>query len=184
MAADSPDLHELARMVRRVDDRQQLGELVSRYGVAVDDRDFDTLGRLFAEDGSFRGVKGRQTVVDFYRERLAAYTTTSHYASTWHFDFDADDQARGVVNGHAELCISGKTFRISLRYLDRYVRTASGWVFQERNLKLRYVLPFDQVADGLDDPLRVRWPGTEPQLADLPDQLQTYIDSRRAATRS
>jgi ABC-type dipeptide/oligopeptide/nickel transport system permease component len=31
---------------------------------------------------------------------------------------------------------------------------------------------------GLDQPLRVRWPGTEPQLADLPDQLQTYIDSR------
>jgi hypothetical protein len=45
-----------------------------------------------------------------------------------------------------------------------------GWVFQQRVLKFRYVLPFDQVADGLDDPLRVRWPGTEPQLADLPDQ--------------
>ena len=180
MPADNPDLHALARMVRRVDDRQQLGELLSRYGMAVDDRDFDEIGRLFAEDGSFRGIKGRQAVVDFYRERLAGYTATSHYALTWHFDFDSDDQARGFVNAHAELCIDGKTIRIALRYLDRYSRSASGWVFQERDLKFRYVLPFDQVADGLADPMRVRWPGTEPQRADLPDQVQTYIDSRRA----
>jgi hypothetical protein len=27
--------------------------------------------------------------------------------------------------------------------------------------------------------LRVRWPGVEPQAADLPEGLQTYIDSRR-----
>jgi len=178
MAMDEPDLHELARMVRRVDDRQQLAELLSRYGMAVDDRDFDTIGKLFADDGVFRGVKGRQAVVDFYRERLAIYTASSHYAYTWHFDFDSDDQARGAVNGHAELCIAGKTIRIALRYLDRYVRTPSGWVFQERDIRFRYVLPFDEVADGLADPKRVRWPGTEPQLADLPDQLQTYIDSR------
>lgn len=180
MANDEPDLHALARMVRRVDDRQQLAELLSRYGMAVDDRDFDTIGKLFAIDGVFRGVKGRQAVVDFYRERLASYTASSHYAYTWHFDFDSDDHARGAVNGHAELCIDGKTIRIALRYLDRYVRTASGWVFQERDIRFRYVLPFDEVADGLADPLRVRWPGTEPQQADLPDRLQTYIDSRKA----
>ena len=180
MSADSPDLHALARMVRRVDDRQQLVELLSRYGSAVDDRDFDTVASLFASDGSFRGIKGREAVIDFYRERLASYTATSHYAYTWHFDFDSDDQARGVVNGHAELCMSGKTIRLALRYLDRYTRTSSGWVFQERDLKFRYVLPFDEVANGLADPMRVRWPGAEPQLADLPDQLQTYIDSRRA----
>ena len=29
------------------------------------------------------------------------------------------------------------------------------------------------------DPLRVRWPGVPPRAADLPDSLQTYIDSRR-----
>ena len=179
MEAPTTDLQALLRMVRRVDDRQQLGELMSRYGMAVDDRDFDAIGRLFAPDGEFHGVRGRQQIVDFYRARTSTFSTSSHYALTWHFDFQDDDHASGVVNAHAELCIGGKTVRLALRYLDRYVRSREGWVFQQRVLKFRYVLPFDQVADGLDDPLRVRWPGTTPQAADLPDQLQTYIDSRR-----
>jgi hypothetical protein len=165
-----------------VDDRQQLAELLSRYGMAVDDRDFETLGGLFAEDGQFRDVKGRRAVIDFYRARTAEFTTSSHYAYTWHFDFDpdSDDRARGVVNGHAELCIAGKTIRIALRYLDDYVRSSAGWQFQRREVKFRYVLPFDAVAEGLADPVRVRWPGAEPQQADLPDLLQTFLDSRTA----
>ena len=114
--------------------------------------------------------------------RTSTFSTSSHYALTWHFDFTDDDHASGVLDAHAELCIGGKTVRLALRYLDRYVRSPRGWVFQQRVLKFRYVLPFDAVADGLDDPLRVRWPGTEPQLADLPDKLQTYIDSRQAPT--
>ncbi len=180
----SPDLQKLLHLVRRVEDRQQLGELLSRYGMAVDDRDFDTIGQLFAPDGEFHGVFGRQQIVDFYRARTATFSTSSHYALTWHFDFASDDQASGVVNAHAELCIGGKTVRLALRYLDRYVRSPQGWVFAQRVLKFRYVLPFDAVADGLDDPRRVCWPGTEPQLADLPDKLQTYIDSRQMPTAS
>jgi hypothetical protein len=168
-------------MVRRIDDRQQLTELLSRYGTAVDDRDFDTLGALFAEDGEFRGVKGRQAVIDFYRLRTGYYTTSTHHAVTCHFDFDSDDNAHGVVNGEAELCIGGKTIRISLRYLDTYTRTPERWVFQQRVVQFRYVLPFDAVADGLADPMRVRWPGTEPQAADLPDTLASYIANRGAA---
>ena len=179
MEPSSAALQQLLSVVRQVDDRQRLAELLSRYGMAVDDRDFDTLGRLFAPDGEFQGVKGRQQIVEFYRARTATFSTSSHYALTWHFDFASDDLASGVVNAHAELCIGGKTVRLALRYLDTYVRGAQGWLFQQRLLKFRYVLPFDAVADGLDDPWRVRWPGSAPQLADLPDTLQTYIDSRR-----
>ena len=180
MDPSTPDLLELARMVRRVDDRQQLAELLSRYGTAVDDRDFDTLSRLFAPDAVFHGIEGRQPIIDYMRARTSTFSTSSHYALTWHFDFASDDRARGVVNAHAELCIGGKTVRLALRYLDDYVRSAGTWVIQQRVLRFRYVLPFDAVADGLDEPRRVRWPGTEAQLADLPDKIQTYIDSRMA----
>ena len=173
-----PTLAQLAALVRRVDDRQQLGELLSRYGVAVDDRDFDTIAQLFAPDGEFHGVVGRQNVVDFYRARTATFSTSSHYALTWHFDFESDDAATGMVNAQAELCIAGKAVRIALRYLDRYVKRDGRWMFQVRRLKFRYVLPFDEVASGLDDPMRVRWPGLPAQRADLPDGLQTYLDSR------
>jgi hypothetical protein len=172
------DPQQLAQLVQRVADRQQLAELISRYGVAVDDRDFDTLASLFAPDGEFQHVKGRDAVIAFYRVRTALFTTSTHYAHTWHFDFASDTQASGVVSASAELCIQGQTVRISLRYLDRYLKTAAGWVFQARDIKFRYVLPLNEVASGLDQPLRVRWPGTEPRQADLPDLLQTYIDSR------
>ena len=43
-------------------------------------------------------------------------------------------------------------------------------------MAMRYA---DAVADGLADPLRVRWPGVPPRAADLPESLQTYIDSLR-----
>ena len=175
-----PDLQQLVLLVRRVDDRQQLGELISRYGMAVDDRDFDTLARLFASDGEFNGVKGRETIIDYYRERTSAFTTSSHYADTWHFDLRSDTRASGVVNAHAELCIGGKAIRIVLRYLDTYTKGPDGWMFQARVIRFRYVLPFDAVADGLDDLMRVRWPGQPAKAADLPDLLQTYIDSRKA----
>ena len=176
-----PDIQQLAQQVQRIDDRQQLAELISRYGMAVDDRDFETLGRLFAPDGEFHGVKGRQAIIDYYRARTATFTTSSHHAFTWHFDFDSDSGPAGTVNAHAQLCIGGKTVEIALRYLDRYVKGEPGWMFQSRTLKFRYVLPRDDVANRLDDPLRVRWPGTQAQAADLPDKLQTYIDSRKIA---
>lgn len=177
MGKPAMDLEELAQLVMRTDARQQLGELISRYGMAVDDRDFAALGALFAPDGEFNGVKGRQTIVDFYRARTATFTISTHYAHGWHFNFESDTRASGVVNAHAELCIAGKTIRISLRYLDQYVKDAQTWMFQSRKLQFRYVLPLDEVADGLDQAVRVRWPGTQPQAADLPDKLQTYIDS-------
>ena len=179
MASSEASLQELAAQLRRVDNRQQLAELISRYGMAVDDRDFDALGGMFAADGEFHGVHGRQAIIDYYRARTASFSTSSHYAHTWHFEFASDDRATGVVNAHAELCIDGKAVRIALRYLDTYVREGGAWRFLSRQLKFRYVLPFDEVADGIGQPFRVRWPGTAPQAADLPDGLQSYQISRQ-----
>ena len=178
MASAPTNQQQLAQLVQRVDDRQQLSELISRYGIAVDDRDFDTLASLFAPDVQFQPVQGSDAVIAFYKMRTALFSTSTHYAHTWHFDFSSETQASGVVSASAELCIQGQTFRLSLRYLDRYIKTTTGWVFNVRDIKFRYVLPLDQVAQGLGQPLRVRWPGTEPRQADLPDLLQTYIDSR------
>ena len=179
MNSSNPDLQTLAAMVRRIHDRQQLGELISRYGMAVDDRDFDALAAMFAGDGEFRGVCGRDAIMAFYRERTARYSTTYHYAHTWHFEFESDECASGVVNAHAELCIDGRMIHIALRYLDRYVRGPKDWMFQSRSPLFRYVLPFDELATGAGQALRVRWPGQPPQTADIPDTLQTYLDSLR-----
>ena len=36
-----------------------------------------------------------------------------------------------------------------------------------------------EIATGAGQALRVRWPGQPPQTADIPDTLQTYLDSLR-----
>ena len=54
---------ELEERIRNLEDRAALWELVNRYGMAVDDGDYDTLLGLFAEDATFRGLQGiRRTV--------------------------------------------------------------------------------------------------------------------------
>ena len=63
---------------------------ISSYAMAVAGRHFDTLGEPFALDGEFHGVKGRQTIVDYYRIRTASFTTSTHYAHIWHFDVESD----------------------------------------------------------------------------------------------
>ena len=80
MASAPSNQQQLAQLVQRVDDRQQLSELISRYGIAVDDRDFDTLSSLFAPDAQFQHVKGRDAVIAFYKIRTALFSTSTHYA--------------------------------------------------------------------------------------------------------
>ncbi len=78
MASAPTNQQQLAQLVQRVDDRQQLSELISRYGIAVDDRDFDTLASLFAPDVQFQHVQGRDAVIAFYKMRTALFSTSTH----------------------------------------------------------------------------------------------------------
>jgi hypothetical protein len=174
---------DLEQRIRRIEDRQALGELISRYGVAVDDRDFDTVAAMYLPDSEFGGIKGLEAIMSFYRERLGLYGPTYHYAHTHHFDFSSDDEASGVVSAHAEIGLNGEALWLGLRYLDRYARVRGRWHFQARVIKFRYVLPLPELATSYSEPLRNRWPGVAPVLADIPDQVPTYIASRTAGKR-
>ena len=68
---------DLAARVRRLEDRWALADLVSRYAVAVDDRDWDAVGAMYARDSVFDSVlgrfEGRDAVVEYYRERTESF---------------------------------------------------------------------------------------------------------------
>ncbi len=76
----SDELRQLQERVRVLEDRAELRELVTCYGLAVDDRDIGTLAALFTSDARFRsrdGVMnagGREAVVRQFtaRAELAA----------------------------------------------------------------------------------------------------------------
>ena len=158
--------------IRRLEDRAEIGDLITNYAVAVDDRDFETLGEMFSRDAVFdnvRGVEhGRERVMAYYRARLGEFGPTFHVPHSHSIRFDTKDSAHGVVLAHAELAIGRDTCVIALRYQDHYLREDGRWRFRQRAVRQLYAMPLAELPTGLALDLRKRWPGTDPAAADLP----------------
>jgi SnoaL-like protein len=67
----TPGTGDIEQRLLRVEARQQLTELVSRYCVGTDDRDYDALARLFTEDARFNAIQGRAAVLAYFRQQQA-----------------------------------------------------------------------------------------------------------------
>lgn len=162
----------LEARVRRLEDRWALSDLVSRYAVAVDDRDWDAMARMYARDSVFDSVlgrfEGRDAVVAYYRERTESFGPTFHIPHTQTVEFTGEDTATGLVTAHAELAIGPETVVIALRYVDAYVREEGGWCFGERKVEQLYAVPLADLPTALAQPDRKRWPGTDHAAAELP----------------
>ena len=171
MTDHSDEIAELRSRVQRLEDREEIRELIARYGRAVDDRDWDALWAQYTPDAVFDSAAGRSVgtdaIIDYYAERTSAYVASYHYPHSSELTFVDDDHATGVVCAHAELTIEGDTVMVALRYQDDYRRTDGRWRFHERNTNLLYVLKLSELPTGLADRMRIRWPGTERAEAEV-----------------
>ena len=169
---------DIETRIRRLEDRQALSDLVATYGRVVDDRDLDALRALWTDDAVFEStvgpVSGRDEVVDHYVERMRMFEASFHIPHSQTVEFASDDEAHGIVTAHAELGMPDGAFWVALRYHDRYRRTAEGWRFVERRVRQLYAMPLVQLADGLSEGLRKRWPNTPRAEAELPESLDTW----------
>lgn len=160
----------LQHRVRRLEDRFEILELVNRYALAVDDRDWDTIATMYARDSAFDSVlgriEGRDAVVAYYRDRTSNFGATFHIPHNVSLDFQSETTARGIVAAHAELAIGEQTVLIALRYLDAYVKEEGRWRFLERDVQQLYAVPAAELPTVLATTNRKRWPGTEPAPAD------------------
>ncbi|MBW0102045.1 nuclear transport factor 2 family protein [Pseudonocardia sp. KRD291] len=166
-------MSDLDARIRRLEDRAEIEDLVLRYFLAADDDDWETLGRTFAENGSFSagafpGGSDRESVVKFIQTDRQSMGVTVHTQNTTLITFTDDDHAGGVVGAHLELARGGTTVYGAVRYYDTYVRTSEGWRFGSREMAIIHVGPWDEVGTSLTAPNRARWPGTDPAPADLP----------------
>ena len=150
--------------------------------MAVDDRDVDTIGMLFAENGIFGHadgsavMHGRQAIVDFYNGRLGDMGPTYHYPHSHKITFTDANTAEGIVLAHAELSQEGKTYYTGLRYYDKYQQQDSKWIFEERLLKFLFFMPMEElVRDGLTQTNRKRFPGQGKLPTDLPEMQESWI---------
>lgn len=170
----------LEQRIRRLEDRAQLRELIALYCIAIDDRDIETVGSLFTNDGRFRSqdgvmdAQGREAVLNQFRGRFAALKATNHIAHDQILTFGADpDAASGIVTSHAEVWRNGRALIAALRYRNTYRRETGRWRFADRLLSFLYYLPVEEYAQGLGSRLRMRAYGDQ-RPADYPEALPSW----------
>ena len=173
---------ELQERIERLESRESIRTLVADYSMAVDDRDVDAIGTLFAENGTFGHadgsavMHGRQAIVDFYNGRLGDMGPTYHYPHSHKITFTDANTAEGIVLAHAELSQEGKTYYTGLRYYDKYQQQDSKGIFEERLLKFLFFMPMEElVRDGLTQTNRKRFPGQGELPTDLPEMQESWI---------
>jgi hypothetical protein len=162
---------ELEARLRRVEDYEQIRQLVARYGFAVDDRDVEGVKALFAPDGSLGTAggtakgQGVDAVGDYFTGRFQVLGPTHHFTHDHVIDFDPDDptRARGRVSAHAEVWRDGAPMLTALRYLDTYVKLTEGWRFRSRVQAYMYFVDVRQYPEALGHRLRVRLGPSESQ---------------------
>ncbi|MBS7700256.1 MULTISPECIES: nuclear transport factor 2 family protein [unclassified Chelatococcus] len=170
----------LDKRIAVIEAKLDIAELLTRYSVAVDDRDMAALADCFTEDGQLVGKDGRDpgigrdNVMARYKSRFKALGPTCHWTHNHIITVDDDlDKASGLVLSHAEIWRSGKAYVAALRYEDLYRREGGKWRIASRTTSFFYYMPVTEYAEGLGDPLRMRAYGDR-RPANFPEPLATW----------
>ena len=181
MSASDPQA--LERRIRRLEDREEIHELIARYGLVMDDRNMAEMPELFTADVVIRSgdgvmnTRGREAVVDMFRGRFAVLGPSNHFShdKLIHFDAADADRATGVVLSHAEMQRRGQPMITAIRYHDVYRREDGRWRIAERELRFFYYVPTAQYLDALGAGLALRNRAyDQPTAADWPESLATW----------
>ena len=180
---------DFAARLRRLEDRAEIADLVTRYGLAMDDRDVAAFDALFTEDvriWSADGVmdsRGFGPVTEMFKGRFAVLGPSNHFTHDRLVEFDdADpDRATGLVLSHAEMQRRGQPMLAAIRYRDVYRRVDGRWKFAERGLSFMYYVPTAEYLDALGPGLAKRNRAyDEPRAADWPESLATWREYYRS----
>ena len=175
------DALTLEQRVARLEAKDEIRELVARYGVAIDDRDLDGVSALFTRNGSFRSkdgvlnATGRDAVMDQFRQRFSVLGPTNHFVHEHIIAIDQADVARasGLATSHAEVWRDDVAMIAALRYDDAYRLEEGRWRFEERLLSFLYYMPVTDYPAGFGDRLRQRAYGDR-RPADYPEALASW----------
>lgn len=128
--------HEIA-------DQLEIGQVVQRYGRALDTRDYELLRTVFAPDASLhyemegRGTEGDlEQWLELWRAFLVPFFWTSHQTSPPVIELDGD-RARAccrLIASHVQIRHddSRNLWTVYGEYDDRLVRRPEGWRIRER----------------------------------------------------
>jgi hypothetical protein len=149
----------------KLESREAIRNLCSRYSLAVDDHDFTSLTALFARDARYGWVSdadptvGRDAIGALLESRIAPAGPSFHVNHDMLVDWDDSDpeRATGIVFCHAEVSPAGRHLVGAIRYHDVYVREEGRWLFAERRLAFLYFTPVGQYPGVLESRERLRF---------------------------
>jgi len=128
--------------LRKLEDVDAIHSLLVHYGRALDKRDFQAYGALFAQDGSWKGGMGTATGPDAIGKMVAAgfermspslYTNSDHVLTSFDVDVNGDTATAWSRWTWVVVGDSGKpqTERAG-HYEDTLVRERGEWKFKTR----------------------------------------------------
>lgn len=138
--------HSTEPMLRQLQDRAALRDLVTIYSMAVDDHDFATLETVFTDDALYgrdddspRTI-GAAAIAQSMKDKLDGAPPSFHVNHDHLVIFDPanPDLATGVVQCHAETSHFEGHKIAAIRYYDSYRRGPQGWQISERRLRFIY----------------------------------------------
>ncbi|GAA3436278.1 nuclear transport factor 2 family protein [Kutzneria kofuensis] len=134
----------MTRSLRELSDRLEIQDLLVDYSYAVDKRDWDALDRIFTPDASidFRATGGAcgdlATIKAFLVKALAHFTVTQHLVAASKIELDGDAATGRTMCHNPMVFDGGRVLFVGLWYVDRFVRTATGWRIADRVQELAY----------------------------------------------
>jgi ketosteroid isomerase-like protein len=129
-----------AALGRWVADRMEIRDLVTRYAVAVDRKDWAAVRACFTDDATcdyawFQGDV--TTVLELIERGLSRFESTMHLVGNHLAEVDGDAASAETYTlcHHRFRAPEGAIDRIAaLRYLDGLVRTPQGWRIRRRDV--------------------------------------------------
>lgn len=169
----------------RLSARHDIENLITRYCIACDDRQIETLLSLFTDDAYFgaldgvRGKSGTEGLREHYMSTLGIMGPSYHWSHDRLIEVDANDvnSATGTVLAHCETSNTSGAYVAAIRYNDKYRRVDEQWKFAWRGYQFLYFVPADQYAQALTMDKRV-WRYGDWQLPDVPEPLDSWKEFR------
>jgi ketosteroid isomerase-like protein len=162
---DHPDVERLLAY-------EQIRQLASRYALAVDSRDLDTLVSLFVDDVVVGGdAVGREALRAQFNGSLREVQRTFLFVGTHVIDLVDADRATGSVYCKGEIQTGDRWIHQAILYSDRYARRDGRWFFVRRVHRLWYG------AEGGVNPLTLppaNWPEHHDGMGTVPEQWPTW----------
>lgn len=135
----------LERTVRLMADNEEIRDVLIRYAMAIDARDWRLLHDVFTADGvanygELAGVhEGPDAVGQACHQALSGLDASQHLITNFTVSHNDDGSASTVCYFHAQHYLvdpnGGNTYVIAGTYRDRLTRTDAGWRISYRTLE-------------------------------------------------